>query len=46
VEVGPGTVLAGLIRKIDREATVLGVGDPAGLEKALAALGAARAEAR
>jgi [acyl-carrier-protein] S-malonyltransferase len=45
VEVGPGTVLAGLIRKIDREPTVLGVGDPAGVEKALSALGATRAEA-
>jgi [acyl-carrier-protein] S-malonyltransferase len=32
VEVGPGTVLAGLVRKIDREARVASVEDPAGLE--------------
>ena len=34
VEVGPGTVLAGLVRKIDREAQALSVED----EKGLAAL--------
>ena len=28
VEVGPGTVLSGLVRKIHREATVLGFGAP------------------
>jgi [acyl-carrier-protein] S-malonyltransferase len=28
VEVGPGTVLSGLVRKIHREATVLSVGAP------------------
>jgi [acyl-carrier-protein] S-malonyltransferase len=33
VEVGPGTVLCGLVRKIDRDATVANVEDPAGLEK-------------
>jgi [acyl-carrier-protein] S-malonyltransferase len=32
VEVGPGTVLAGLVRKIDREARVVSLEDPAGLE--------------
>ncbi len=32
VEVGPGTVLAGLIRKIDREARVASLEDPTGLD--------------
>ena len=32
VEVGPGTVLAGLVKKIDRDATVVSVEDPAGVE--------------
>ena len=36
VEVGPGTVLCGLGRKIDREATFANVEDPAGLEKVAA----------
>jgi [acyl-carrier-protein] S-malonyltransferase len=36
VEVGPGTVLCGLVRKIDREASVANVEEPAGLEKAAA----------
>jgi [acyl-carrier-protein] S-malonyltransferase len=36
VEVGPGTVLAGLVRKIDRDARVASLEDPAGLD-ALAA---------
>jgi [acyl-carrier-protein] S-malonyltransferase len=31
VEVGPGSVLSGLVRKIDREATVLNVESPEGL---------------
>ena len=31
VEVGPGTVLGGLVRKIHREATVLGIESPEGL---------------
>jgi [acyl-carrier-protein] S-malonyltransferase len=35
IELGPGTVLAGLIRKIDRSATVASVEDAAGLEAAL-----------
>ena len=37
VELGPGTVLAGLIRKIDRRAAVASVEDEAGLEAALKA---------
>jgi [acyl-carrier-protein] S-malonyltransferase len=44
VEVGPGTVLSGLVRKIAREARVLNVNSPGSLEAAVAALGA-RAEA-
>jgi [acyl-carrier-protein] S-malonyltransferase len=40
VEVGPGSVLAGLVRKTARDARVLGVEDPPSLEKTLAALGA------
>ena len=36
VEVGPGTVLCGLVRKIDREASFANVEEPAGLEKAAA----------
>jgi [acyl-carrier-protein] S-malonyltransferase len=39
VELGPGRVLAGLMRRIRRGARVLGVDGPAGLEKALAELG-------
>ncbi|MSO47463.1 MAG: [acyl-carrier-protein] S-malonyltransferase [Thermoleophilia bacterium] len=34
VEVGPGGVLAGLIRRIDRNCTVVTIGDPEGLAKA------------
>ena len=33
VEVGPGTVLAGLIKKIDRSVSVVSVGDMRGLER-------------
>ena len=44
VEVGPGTVLSGLVRKIARDARVLNVDSPKSLEAAVAALGA-RAEA-
>lgn len=40
VEVGPGTVLCGLVKKIAKGARVLNVEDPESLEKALAALGA------
>jgi [acyl-carrier-protein] S-malonyltransferase len=36
VEVGPGKVLCGFIRAIDREATFANVEDPAGLEKVTA----------
>ncbi len=38
IEVGPGKVLAGLLRQIDRSARALSVEDPASLEKTLAAL--------
>ena len=41
VELGPGTVLAGLIRKIDRAVTVMSIENEQGLEKALLALRAA-----
>jgi len=39
VELGPGRVLAGLMRRIRRGARVLGIDTPAGLEKAMAELG-------
>lgn len=39
VELGPGKVLAGLVAKIDKEATVYSVEDLASLEAAVAALG-------
>ena len=38
VEVGPGTVLSGLVKKIDKNVRVLGVEDPASLEATTAAL--------
>jgi [acyl-carrier-protein] S-malonyltransferase len=38
VEVGPGKVLAGLVRRIDKSVEVWNVEDPASLETALAAL--------
>jgi [acyl-carrier-protein] S-malonyltransferase len=38
IEAGPGKVLAGLVKKIDPEAQVFSVGDPAGLSAALADL--------
>lgn len=40
VEVGPGAVLSGLIRRIDRGARLLSVGDPDGVDRAVAALAA------
>lgn len=40
VEVGPGSVLAGLVRKIHKGATVVGFGAPEDLEAVEAALGA------
>jgi [acyl-carrier-protein] S-malonyltransferase len=40
VEVGPGRVLSGLARRIVEDARVAAVEDPAGLDKALAALAA------
>jgi [acyl-carrier-protein] S-malonyltransferase len=36
VEVGPGKVLSGLVRRVDRTVEVLNVEDPASLEKAVA----------
>ncbi len=39
VELGPGNVLAGLVKKIDRSVTVASVEDPAGLEAALVTVG-------
>jgi [acyl-carrier-protein] S-malonyltransferase len=41
VEVGPGTVLAGLVRKIDKDARVFGVSNPAGVEQTVSQLAAA-----
>lgn len=38
IEVGPGRVLAGLLRRIDRNATALNVEDVASLDKTLAAI--------
>jgi [acyl-carrier-protein] S-malonyltransferase len=38
VELGPGTVLAGLIKKIERSAAVLSIEDEAGLRMALSDL--------
>ena len=38
IELGPGTVLAGLIRKIDRRVQVVSINEAAGLDEALAAL--------
>jgi [acyl-carrier-protein] S-malonyltransferase len=41
VEVGPGQVLSGLVKKIDKNARVLNVDDPASLAATAAALGVA-----
>lgn len=38
LELGPGKVLAGLVKRIDKGLEVLSAGDPASLEKALGAL--------
>jgi [acyl-carrier-protein] S-malonyltransferase len=43
VEIGPGTVLSGLIKRIHKEARILNVEDPASLDRALPALAAATA---
>lgn len=45
VEVGPGSVLGGLVRKIARDVRVLSVEDPASLDKTAAALDGVRAGA-
>jgi [acyl-carrier-protein] S-malonyltransferase len=42
VELGPGTVLGGLIRKIDPSVAVVSIENSAGLDKALESLGGAR----
>jgi [acyl-carrier-protein] S-malonyltransferase len=42
IEVGPGTVLSGLVKKIDKGLRVLNVEDPASLEAALPVLAEAR----
>ncbi|HXG68326.1 MAG TPA: ACP S-malonyltransferase [Blastocatellia bacterium] len=39
IEIGPGRVLSGLVRQINRECQVFNVEDPASLEATLAALG-------
>jgi len=41
VEVGPGRVLSGLVKRIVDDAPALAVEDPGGLQKAVAALGRA-----
>ena len=41
VELGPGRVLGGLVKRIARELEVLNVEDPASLQKSLAASGSA-----
>jgi len=46
VELGPGTVLAGLIKKIDRSVTVYSVEDEAGLASAMSSMSAANASSR
>jgi [acyl-carrier-protein] S-malonyltransferase len=38
VEVGPGTILSGLVRKIHREAVIASLEDPAGLDTVRAVL--------
>lgn len=40
VEVGPGKVLSGLVKRISKDIEIFNVEDPASLEKALAGLGA------
>lgn len=40
VEIGPGTVLGGLVRRIEKGVEVHSVSDPASLDKTLAAIGA------
>ena len=39
IEIGPGKVLCGLMRQIDRTVTCLNVGDDASLSKTLSQLG-------
>ena len=42
IEIGPGTVLAGLVKKIDKGLRVMSVEDPGSLEAAMQALGEGR----
>jgi [acyl-carrier-protein] S-malonyltransferase len=42
IELGPGTVLAGLIKKIDRSVQVMSIEDEEGLEAAMALLPATK----
>ena len=39
VEVGPGSVLSGLVKRIDGSVTTMSIGSPADLAKAEASLG-------
>jgi [acyl-carrier-protein] S-malonyltransferase len=39
IEVGPGRVLTGLMRRIDRSVRMFNVSDPRGVERVLAELG-------
>jgi [acyl-carrier-protein] S-malonyltransferase len=41
VEIGPGTVLTGLVKRITPEAKILNVSDPKSMDATLTALGAA-----
>lgn len=46
VEMGPGTVLAGLVKKIEPSVTAMSIENSQGLDKALAALEPGRADGR
>lgn len=39
IEIGPGKVLAGTVKKIDRQARIININDKASMENAIAALG-------
>ena len=38
IELGPGTVLSGMVKRISSDVAILSVGDTAGLQKTLEAL--------
>jgi [acyl-carrier-protein] S-malonyltransferase len=40
VELGPGNVLTGLLKRIDKSVTGVAAGDPDGIEKVIEAVGA------